>query len=191
LREAAAVEKKIKVPEGMLEAARRAHIKYEGTEPGVFLTEKIVEAVLLWLSENAHREPACPSHAQMRAVFDGLGMDYGRTGTIFPHVFQIIVEWQRIMFLEAPRPSPVVDKVKRALAGSTLTAGDAVELMDAVRRCTSPEVESEPCDGQRSFSTPFGIFEIDDRVPPGEIRLHQWDGPTILKNVGTGQRDNP
>ncbi len=44
---------------------------------------------------------------------------------------------------------------------------------------------SKPRDGQRSFSTPFGIFEIDDRVPPGEIRLHQWDGPTLVRNVGS------
>jgi hypothetical protein len=47
-------------------------------------------------------------------------------------------EWQRRMFL-APEPNPFVAEVKRQLRGVTLTAGDAVELMDAIRQCTKPE----------------------------------------------------
>jgi hypothetical protein len=33
------------------------------------------------------------------------------------------------------------------------------------------------------YETPFGKFEVDNRVPPGEIRLHQWNGPTLIKNI--------
>lgn len=38
---------------------------------------------------------------------------------------------------------------------------------------------------QESFSieTPFGRIEIDARVPPGEIRLHNWNGPTVVHNI--------
>lgn len=33
------------------------------------------------------------------------------------------------------------------------------------------------------FNTPFGRFVVDDRVPPGEIRLHDWTGPTLIRNI--------
>lgn len=35
----------------------------------------------------------------------------------------------------------------------------------------------------QSFDTDFGRIEIDNRVPPGEIRLHNWNGPTLLKHI--------
>jgi hypothetical protein len=35
----------------------------------------------------------------------------------------------------------------------------------------------------QSFDTPFGRIEIDDRVPPGEIRLHNWSGPVLIRNL--------
>jgi len=40
------------------------------------------------------------------------------------------------------------------------------------------------------FDTAFGRFEIDNRVPPGEIRLHNWNGPTLVKNIGTLKKDS-
>ena len=30
---------------------------------------------------------------------------------------------------------------------------------------------------------PFGKIVIDARVPPGEIRLHDWNGPTLVRNI--------
>lgn len=37
----------------------------------------------------------------------------------------------------------------------------------------------------QSFDTPFGKVVVDERVPPGEIRVHSWNGPTLMKNIGT------
>jgi hypothetical protein len=140
------VEKKIKIPYQMLAAALCAHVEYQGDESGVFLTEKIVEAVLLQLSEN----PIAPTPEQaleLRKLALDVNASYVNDGKVSAaSCHAVAVEWQRIMFLEAPRPSPVVDKVKRALAGSTLTAGDAVELMDAVRKCANSEEAPQPAD---------------------------------------------
>jgi hypothetical protein len=46
----------------------------------------------------------------------------------------------------------------------------------------------DPRDDRRSFTTPFGKFEIDDRVPPGEIHLHNWNGPTVIRNIGVAPK---
>jgi hypothetical protein len=35
------------------------------------------------------------------------------------------------------------------------------------------------------FDTAFGRFEIDNRVPPGEIRLYDWNGPVLMKHLRT------
>ena len=126
--------KKIEVPPDMLAAARQAHRQNEDREPGVFLTEKILEAALLWLSNN----PISPTPEQameiVRSRFDDRVTAVGFvTGA---------VEWQRRMFLAPEQPNPIVTNIKQTLLGSTLTAGDAVELMDAVRRCTSPAERS-------------------------------------------------
>lgn len=31
----------------------------------------------------------------------------------------------------------------------------------------------------------WGKFIADPRVPKGEIRMGSWDGPTLVKNIGT------
>jgi hypothetical protein len=48
-----------------------------------------------------------------------------------------------------------------------------------------PCIPAAPATPQHVFlDTPFGRIEIDDRVPPGEIRMHSWDGPVLVKNIG-------
>ena len=126
--------KKIEVPPDMLAAARQAHRQNEDREPGVFLTEKILEAVLFWLSNN----PIIPTPEQMMEIVRSRFEDR----VTISACCVVATEWQRRMFLAPEQSNPVVDKVKQTLLGSTLTAGDAVELMDAVRRCTSPEERS-------------------------------------------------
>lgn len=39
------------------------------------------------------------------------------------------------------------------------------------------------------MDTAFGKFVIDTRVPPGEIRLENWNGPTLVQNIGTGEAE--
>ena len=55
----------------------------------------------------------------------------------------------------------------------------------AISKIDGKPTDPEPRDVQHiQYSTPFGTFEIDDRVPPGESRLHSWNGPTVIRNIG-------
>lgn len=42
---------------------------------------------------------------------------------------------------------------------------------------------------QESIDTPLGRIVFDDRVPPGEIRMHSWTGPTVMRNIGQEKKD--
>lgn len=129
-------ETKIKVPEGMLKAipwdARK--VQHGTTVVGDNHVIPILEAAILWQRDNA----PVPTSRQIQAMSDSLtaqGDDYHGTEAY-------CAEWVRCMYgVPGSTPNPVVAKVRDTLAGSTLTAGDAVELMDAVRRCTTPEPE--------------------------------------------------
>ena len=43
------------------------------------------------------------------------------------------------MVLIESEPNPTVKRVKDDLIGTTLTAGEAIDLIDAIRMCTKPE----------------------------------------------------
>ncbi len=92
----------------------------------------ILQAFVKWQSEH----PIVPTEEQMTAVRVSVGFYPGDHR-------QLMAEWIRRMYL-APEPSPIVQRLKEQLTGCTLTAGDAVELMDAVRMCTSPESQPLP-----------------------------------------------
>ena len=79
---------KFDIPSGMLEAAREAHRKYERSEPGVFLTGRIVEAVLLWIAENA----PVPTQDQLSKIPTS---PCGR----YDWPICLVEEWERRMFL--------------------------------------------------------------------------------------------
>jgi len=148
------MEKMIKVPEGMLKAALDIR-NLEGLHHRTF--EAILEEALRWLSEN----PIVPTDEQAQVMLEKVFNDppfiYGspndempgqnilinREQLTCPHLSreqEVFAEWQRRMFL-APPAHPTVTRVKEVLMGCTLTSGDAVELMDAVRMCTRPEPE--------------------------------------------------
>ena len=76
------------IPDGLLEAARIAHRRHEKIEPGVFLTTKIVEAVLLWIAEN----PPMPTREQFQKLPVALKGRYD-----WPVC--LMEEWERRMFL--------------------------------------------------------------------------------------------
>lgn len=46
-----------------------------------------------------------------------------------------------------------------------------------------PDAGPKPESLQNFIDTPFGKIVIDARVPPGEIRLHDWNGPTMVRNI--------
>lgn len=41
------------------------------------------------------------------------------------------------------------------------------------------------------LETRFGRIEIDERVPPGEIRLHKWSGPTLVRDIAVNGYSDP
>ena len=139
--------KNIKVPDQMLAAvdkaigeARMSKASCAGVPEGSpelwpsEIKRITLEAVLFWLSNN----PIIPTPEQMMEIVRSRFEDR----VTISACCVVATEWQRRMFLAPEQSNPVVDKVKQTLLGSTLTAGDAVELMDAVRRCTSPEERS-------------------------------------------------
>ncbi|HUD73789.1 MAG TPA: hypothetical protein VMQ76_01860 [Terracidiphilus sp.] len=76
------------IPEGLLEAAQAAYRRHEKIEPGVFLTVKIAEAILLWIAENA----PVPTQEQFQKL------PVARHGR-FPWPISVMEEWERRMFL--------------------------------------------------------------------------------------------
>jgi hypothetical protein len=121
---------------------------------GAVITNKILEAALRWLSEN----PRVPTDAQIEDMKIKLV-------PVHPHWSNIVAEWQRRMFIA---PDPEVDRVDFY-----------IKTPDGEYHPWKPtEAQDEM---RKSFDTAFGRFEIDDRAPPGEIRLHNWNGPTMLK----------
>jgi len=116
-------ESKIKVPEGMLKAAIGE--SYLNSDHDKAIIKSAVEDALAWLSKN----PIVPTREQWVQLENN-------HPTMLP--WERVGEWQKRMFF-TPEPNPAVEKIKQALTGCTLTAGDAAELMDAVRRCTKPE----------------------------------------------------
>ncbi len=98
---------KIKVPEGMLEAAEKAANDSRGVGPedlGVDVL-KTLEAALRWLAEN----PVEPSDDQTAK----LKLDYMMAEHNHPQLVKFsAVEWQRRMFLA---PEPEVPEVPEAI----------------------------------------------------------------------------
>jgi hypothetical protein len=45
-------------------------------------------------------------------------------------------------------------------------------------------IESEPESDPKLFDTAFGRIEIDDRIPPGEVWLRNWNGTMRFRNIG-------
>ena len=93
-------EKKIIVPEGMLEAAREEWRNGRNSDLPSTLVNHILEDALLWLSEN----PIVPTYEQtetMRRMF--------RYTTEPLRVYQdVATEWQRRCFL-APKEHPILE----------------------------------------------------------------------------------
>jgi hypothetical protein len=76
------------IPDELLEAARAAYKRHEKIEPGVFLIEKIAEAILLWIAENA----PVPTQEQFQKLPVA---PHGR----FAWPISVMEEWERRMFL--------------------------------------------------------------------------------------------
>ena len=149
---------KIVVPDGMLKAAKAAYDK-NWRENGAVITNKILEAALRWLSDEL-------GTSSFRLTVDNVYAARKDRGK-FPcdDAYCIAVESVRRMFLA---PKPEVDRVDFF-----------IKTPDGEYLPWKPtEAQDEML---KSFDTAFGRFEIDNRVPPGEIRLHNWNGPTMLK----------
>lgn len=84
-------EKKIKVPEGMLKAAREATRQW-------LLTEVALEAALRWLSEN----PIVPTDEQ----YSDLSAELVKYNYSLPSMKFAAIEWQRRMFLASEPEIP-------------------------------------------------------------------------------------
>lgn len=95
-------EKKIVIPDGMLQAATIRGEQYDGVcDKSVSIR---LEATLLWLSEH----PIVPTPEQMESMAQSLNSPWGI------YYIPFIAEWQRRMFL-APEPSidPLVMYIMR------------------------------------------------------------------------------
>ncbi len=120
------MEKRYQVPPEMLKFVNDA--EYGNPHFG---NKEALEAAIRWLAEN----PVVPTMEQANRLFKQF---HDTKNNAVYELQASIVEWQLRMFLAPPR-NPVVERVKDTLNGCTLTAGDAVELMDAIQRCTKPE----------------------------------------------------
>jgi len=93
---------KIKVPEGMLEAAMRASLE-AGLAIGPSTELRIpIEAALRWLSENPI-EPSLEQSAILRDLACVVSAGYGTHDPTAAAAAAVAMEWQRRMFL-APEP---------------------------------------------------------------------------------------
>ncbi len=121
--------------------------------------ECILEAALRWLSDEL-------GTSSFRLTVDNVYAARKDRGK-FPcdDAYCIAVESVRRMFLA---PKPEVDRVDFY-----------IKTPDGEYRPWKPNEAQDEM--RKYFDTAFGRFEIDDRVPPGEIRLHNWNGPTLLK----------
>ena len=157
-REGGVMSDKIQVPDGMSQAVHKAFIdastqdEFVGVDSDAL--QMILEAALRWLSEN----PRVPTDAQIEDMKIKLV-------PVHPHWSNIVAEWQRRMFIA---PDLEVDRVDFY-----------IKTPDGEYRPWKPNEAQDEM--RKYFDTAFGRFEIDDRVPPGEIRLHNWNGPTLLK----------
>lgn len=116
------VEKKIKVPEGMLQAARQA------TKGWDFCPEAL-EAALRWLSSN----PIAPTQSQANDLANAYrGAEPYGCATQYA-----IAEWQRRMLL-APEPEVglVVKRIIERFQGVTLTPREADTIIDEIALVT-------------------------------------------------------
>jgi hypothetical protein len=181
-------EKRYVLPEGMRGAALMS-LDDPAHTPNIVAYWEFLEAALRWQSEN----PQVPTEQQLSdmAADAHVCMD------------EVIAEWQRRMYLA---PEPEVDRVDFYVKGSDGEYRPWKPTEEQVRlggeffrspiRCLDCGTyfigDSCPCKkksnpevAQQSFDTAFGRFEIDDRVPPGEIRLHDWNGPVLIRNLRT------
>lgn len=109
-------ERKIVVPEAMLQAAMDAQEIY-----AIPQTRHIVEAVLRWLSEN----PIVPTPDQWAAASDAVSVRYRKKFGVsfsFSHT-EIAEEWQRRMFL-APEPSAPIELIDLLWQGKVVMPAD-------------------------------------------------------------------
>lgn len=123
---------RIIVPEGMSSSGGTAlagMFGYPKPEPRhIDEANCVLRAALRWLTEN----PIVPTEKQFAKLYDELSeVNDGRL------TYRAVVEWQRVMF-SAPKPNPVVEKVKQTVMGTTLTNSEANEITAAVWQCVSP-----------------------------------------------------
>lgn len=186
-------ERRFVVPEGMLKAVMADILVVAVCAgKGMCLTEPSAKEILLralrWLSEN----PIVPTPEETDRLLRGTQFGAGRE--LDPHLVEnLLLAWQCRMFL-APEPEQefseafntltTVGRVKDALMGCTLTAGDAVELIDAVRMCVAPEPE---VDGVSFYTrtaagdyVPLDLSEDQVRALSSSLP-HLSVGPTKVK----------
>jgi hypothetical protein len=99
---------------------------------------KGLEAFVRWLAENP-LEPSQKDALALRDIAIITSKGYDQVQPTAASEAAVVMEWQRRMFLAPEFTNPIVAQIKQTLQGCTLTSGDAVELIDAVRNCTSPE----------------------------------------------------
>ena len=124
-------QKKIKVPEGMLKAARDG-ISASVEKYGFGASEAVgmcLKAALLWLSEN----PISPTIDQIGQMEKA--QVEGRIPRPPISLIGIITEWQRRMFLELePEISPTAQTIIRSMRGVTLSPSDADAILIEIFR---------------------------------------------------------
>jgi hypothetical protein len=116
-------EKKIVVPEGMLNAANKALAVRDGN--GVYI---VLETALRWLSQN----PIVPTSEQALEMFRYYGDCIPHPEGEFSRVKAMLTEWQRRMFVE-PKPADPRKLVEAIILHKvTRESGRARELADEI-----------------------------------------------------------
>jgi hypothetical protein len=154
VKETRTVALKIKIPDGMLRAAKSAGISQDHPE----CVRYQLEAALCWLTEN----PVVPTSEQMDELFEQhswLDKDSVRFGAR---------EWQSRMFLD-PDPSEGFHEMKEAIdvryRGKTITRAEADELMGMINRCVPPVPKADQKVPEAIKSFTWGDFERNCGVP--------------------------
>lgn len=141
-------ENKIKVPEGMWDAARTMYAQANSLNGRTDCSDAdrlmyAIEASLRWLSEPGNY---LPTIEQYSSIEDAVYSDHPNGSA------RLLSYWRQCAMF-------------RKMLERVFVADDPSE----------PQLDA--------FDTPFGRVVVDPRVPEGEIRLHSWNGPTLMKNI--------
>ena len=165
-------EKKIQVPDWMLKAAEQSYREADPRQQNncTAAARHVAEAVLHSQRENA----PVPTGRQVQEMSDSLN----EKGDDYHSIEAYCAQWVRRMYDAPPETNPLVQRIKQSLWGCILTAGDAVELMDAVQSCVKPETAPEP-EVPEAIKVLLLIDAVTFMLPDG----HEFPGSAADRNA--------